>query len=404
MNENLNLVEILKDCPQGTKLYSTVHGEVKFYGIREDTIICKAKILEKTLMPLWLNCEFRKDGTIKVYPGTECVLFPSKDQRDWSKFKAEQIEPELIDGEIYYAKINSVEWIFIYRKNYTYKTMHYVAVLNNYLMVFNNICTIHNKDIKLIRKATEEEKQLLLNTIKRDGFKWNEEKKTLEKIDVPHTPEKFYIRIGDIPSEEKSKVYRGDAVVGYEDGVSVYDCIETDGFYRIVMPFPLKEGQGMTYECLIQEITQCRYEIENPRNVYLVSGMEVGKGHDNEPLIKNVKILKDLTGHFNIKPDNTKESKTLEELTVSKFKVGNSKLVLDKFDINTLQPFDKVLVRNLNNDYWRPDIFSMWNPDNGICCFIGRRLYIQVIPYNDETKHLVGTTEIPPKKYITWEE
>ena len=33
MNENLNLVEILKDCPKGTKLYSTVYGEVEFYGI-----------------------------------------------------------------------------------------------------------------------------------------------------------------------------------------------------------------------------------------------------------------------------------------------------------------------------------------------------------------------------------
>ena len=33
MNENLNLAEILKDCPKGTKLYSTVYGEVEFYGI-----------------------------------------------------------------------------------------------------------------------------------------------------------------------------------------------------------------------------------------------------------------------------------------------------------------------------------------------------------------------------------
>ena len=36
MNENLNLVEILKDCPKGTKLYSTVLGEVNFMGIKEN--------------------------------------------------------------------------------------------------------------------------------------------------------------------------------------------------------------------------------------------------------------------------------------------------------------------------------------------------------------------------------
>ena len=146
---------------------------------------------------------------------------------------------------------------------------------------------------------------------------------TLEKLIEPRIFEKFYIRIGDIPSEEKSAVYNGDIVVGYEDGVSVYDCVEIDGLYRIIMPLPLKEGQGMTYECLIQEITQCRYKIENPRNIYLVSGIEVGKGHDNEPLIKEVKILKDLTGQFNTKSDNIEKNKTLEKLIVPKFKVGD---------------------------------------------------------------------------------
>ena len=59
----------------------------------------------------------------------ECTLFPSKDQRDWSKFN---IEPELVDGEIYYAKHDLVEWIFIYKRTHTFKTSHYVAVFNNY--------------------------------------------------------------------------------------------------------------------------------------------------------------------------------------------------------------------------------------------------------------------------------
>ena len=34
MNENLNLVEILKDCPKGTKLYSSAFGEVEFQHIK----------------------------------------------------------------------------------------------------------------------------------------------------------------------------------------------------------------------------------------------------------------------------------------------------------------------------------------------------------------------------------
>lgn len=107
-----------------------------------------------------------------------------------------------------------------------------------------------------------------------------------------------YIRIGEIPSDEKSRIHRGDAIIGEEDGVSVYDCIKLNNKYHIVMPLPLKEGQGMTYECLIQEITQCRYEIENPRKVYLVTGDEVGKGRDNEPVIRNVRIIKDITDYY----------------------------------------------------------------------------------------------------------
>lgn len=86
MNENLNLVEILKDCPKGTKLYSTVHGEVEYIGINDKGVLYRIKF--KT-----------RDGDIygvapdgrylRCFNG-ESILFPSKDQRDWSKFKSKK--------------------------------------------------------------------------------------------------------------------------------------------------------------------------------------------------------------------------------------------------------------------------------------------------------------------------
>lgn len=82
MNENLNLVEILKNCPKGTKLYSTIFGEVKFMSIKENTsypII--VKVNNKNFE------SFTADGRMYDKFDGECVLFPSKDQRDWSKFK-----------------------------------------------------------------------------------------------------------------------------------------------------------------------------------------------------------------------------------------------------------------------------------------------------------------------------
>ena len=81
MNENLNLVEILKDCPEGTKLYSTVFGEVEFESIND--IIGPIVVTTNTGSA---EC-FTTDGKMYTYYNGECLLFPSRDQRDWSKFK-----------------------------------------------------------------------------------------------------------------------------------------------------------------------------------------------------------------------------------------------------------------------------------------------------------------------------
>lgn len=80
MNENLNLVEILKDCPKGTKFYTPIVGEVEFMEVLNDidTVI---NTTSKTAGPIF----FYKNGQYLM--GGECMLFPSKDQRDWSKFK-----------------------------------------------------------------------------------------------------------------------------------------------------------------------------------------------------------------------------------------------------------------------------------------------------------------------------
>lgn len=76
MNENLNLCEILKDCPKGEKLYATFLGDVKFVDIINDTISVES----------WTTkiYHFFSDGRYEL--NGELVLFPSRDQRDWSKF------------------------------------------------------------------------------------------------------------------------------------------------------------------------------------------------------------------------------------------------------------------------------------------------------------------------------
>lgn len=84
MNENLDLVEILKGCPRGMKLYSPLCGEVEFDNVGEHYIDYPI-VVNHNGNPIVFTCDGRLYNN---FPDGECVLFPSKDQRDWSKFKA----------------------------------------------------------------------------------------------------------------------------------------------------------------------------------------------------------------------------------------------------------------------------------------------------------------------------
>ena len=81
MNKKLNLVEILKDCPEGTKFYSIVHGDIVFIKLLDLN-----KILFAYKDGSYYDLIIQSDG--KLYNNGECIVFPSKDQRDWSKFVA----------------------------------------------------------------------------------------------------------------------------------------------------------------------------------------------------------------------------------------------------------------------------------------------------------------------------
>lgn len=84
----------------------------------------------------------------------------------------------------------------------------------------------------------------------------------------------------------------------------------------------------------------------------------------------------------------------------SKFVRFWDKPKIEKFDVNTLQPFDKVLVRDYLNECWNVDIFG-FTLNNYIRCTTTWRY---CIPYNEETKYLVGTKEDCPEFYKWWKE
>ena len=110
MNENINLTKILKDCPKGWKFYSSVYGEVKFETIEFQRLkyrynsympTCNHQIVEEDPRPIKFtvqdieHCVSSAGEHIKGKG--ECTFFPSKEQRDWSKFTAPWYKKDKFD-------------------------------------------------------------------------------------------------------------------------------------------------------------------------------------------------------------------------------------------------------------------------------------------------------------------
>ena len=96
MNENIDLIKILKDCPKGWKFYSSIYGDVAFRGIENDSANpIKFFLLDEDNIEKYGSCTAQ--GLYAPYYKGECTFFPSKDQRDWNKFTASWYKKEKFD-------------------------------------------------------------------------------------------------------------------------------------------------------------------------------------------------------------------------------------------------------------------------------------------------------------------
>ena len=101
MENKINIAEILKDCPKGMKLYSLIYGEVELSLI--DDTNDNYPICIKTNLGSLVN--FTKDGRYAIrFPTAECLLFPSSEMRDWTKFFKR--------GDVVYSKSGKISAIF----------------------------------------------------------------------------------------------------------------------------------------------------------------------------------------------------------------------------------------------------------------------------------------------------
>lgn len=98
MNENLDLTKILDGCPPGTEFYHLIYGQVALREVIKDEYPIVLEPINK-----FIRTTLTKDGRMNNRYDGECVLFPSKGQRDWSKFerfwdkpKAERFDPKTL--------------------------------------------------------------------------------------------------------------------------------------------------------------------------------------------------------------------------------------------------------------------------------------------------------------------
>lgn len=296
MENKINIAEILRNCPQGMELYSPLCGKCVFDRLNMGTIICKKQNTQEII--------FTSEGyyMLPVFNDCECILFPSKDQRDWSKFQR-----PFKDGDIVVILCNSGNtWISIFKKRGAFGLVEtYVDYAEDGSDFYSNGVELCNKkDIDIQRLANEEEKEKLFKAIKEHGYEWNAENKTLEKLIEP----KFNV---------------GDKIV-----------------HKIHRHNPF----------VITEITEQSY-----------------KGGIYEILIEQQ---------------------------------DNFELVPDKFDLNTLKPFEsRVLVRNSKDQYWIPAFWGYKAKDGYVTTF-GHSIYC--IPF-EGNEHLLKTKNDCDKYFKTWE-
>ncbi len=164
-----NIAEILRDCPKGMELDCTMYENVEFDYIEQSPesrypIHCSTKTNSgyNALVFTHYGCNDR-------HPNAKCVIFP-KGKTTWDGFQR-----PFKDGDIVISSRGDIHLLRTADSSYC-------AYRKNFIKQFDHTITT---GVYVVRFATEEEKQKLFQAIKENGYKWNAETKTLEKLIEP---------------------------------------------------------------------------------------------------------------------------------------------------------------------------------------------------------------------------
>lgn len=208
-----NLVNILKHCPKGTKLYSPIFGEVTFKGISSSkNILCEATKYNGEITTVAFT---RLGRSCCDFPNAECVLFPSKDQRDWNKF---QIPAKRGDIMMFIDK--SAVFMINTKKDIYTDTIAYTGN--------NTGFKIGEHIVRSYIPASEDMKEKLFAAMDEAGYEWDGE--TLKKKPQFKPFDKVLVR------DNESLKWKC-AFYSHFEPYSIYHHVTSNGAYAMCIPF-----------------------------------------------------------------------------------------------------------------------------------------------------------------------
>ena len=332
MEKELNIAAILKDKPQGTKLYDWLYN----IDIELDTISTT-----DTETVVWCTNEtdnnttchrgYSEFGTVRNCPNGLQILLPSRGMRDWSKFawkKGDVLVSNDGDRHIIFKGFSKDDYTTFEGKHWTcVSKKRYISYL-----YAQNIQGYHIEDDK-------DAAQTYIKTIEeRFGGKLNLGTLEIEK-----------------PKQE------------FKDGDILYSNLVGNEVFIAKI-----EEKGILHSYVYMDIYNKVLNIDKDETFSIYGCIYNG----------NIRLATD------------SEKQQLFSALEKEGKRWNpdTKSIEDLPKKCEFEPFDKVLVRCNDAETWIATLFGFYDKVFGNYVCIGG-VFGQCIPYNEETKHLLGTTD-----------
>lgn len=473
MNENIDLTKILKDCPIGWEFYSSIYGYVTFYRIEKSSEYpVKFFYINKNNSKKYGSVT--KQGLHVSYFNGECTLFPSKDQKDWSKFTAPWYKKER----------DTIAWLEESgKKEYRLKSFKdedvrkFIQYIEKQAKAYEFNLPNRSYDIYafakdllvwLEKQGKQEELQVyetedgkIITYSETDGYKFVEpnfyenERVWLHLVSDVLTWKDGIGQYLDDPrvqelakrlcSEYAQKLYNPSVLSNtsntgkneqksadkIEQKFKVGDWIISSvlGTAHIIgtndsNEFQLEYIDGKQKFSSINYVNYAydKWTIEDAKDgdvlaaheCYVVfkeiDGLNIKCYCTYHYLGLNPSFYRDTLQNKDAFLPATKEQRDsfMKAMNDAGYEWDIKKKELNKkkkFDPNTLKPFDRVLTRDYDVCKWNANFYSHKEVNSGfpyICT--NNTLYKYCIPYNDDTKHLVGITDEAPEYYRYWED